>query len=275
MNKIKSLSELSTLLGKKANVKAWEKGGKKRLYFKGYGYNTKKMSTDAYIDLSVDRAVAVVRIDCPSQPSSWISSQEQEVREQLASRVRYCNIFFDFGTTGQPAEVVMNNAILAAEPVHGYYTEWREVTVSINRFNKKAVRNRQFVVPFEGTKDSAPRGFVPLSEKGYAFLKARGEEMLEPYTPVPNYDDRVALYEQIAADQREAQQQASEKAVADQAQKEQQAQQSMAMMAQLQKEGTPLLQAWKASGCPHPAPAEVCEAKKASGLTWGGFAESI
>lgn len=279
MNKIITLSDLASALGKKTNVTHWEKGGKKRLYFNGAGYRTKKMTTSAFIDLSNDKATAVVCIECPSQPSAWIKSQEAEVAAHLEKYVRYCNRFFDFGTSGQPVEVVMNNAILAAEPVRGYYTEWRAVRVSINRFGKLADRNRQFVVPFKGTKDSAPRGFVPLSHKVFAYLKERGEQMMEPYTQVPDYDERAEAY----ATYQQCEQQRLEKEAADKIVAEQKKEAKMAGLAKAAREdiesmtsqGVSLLAAWKAAGCVHPAPAEVVEAKKASGLNWNQFIASI
>lgn len=188
MKKITTLTELAAALGKKTNVKAWEKNGKQRLYFGSYGYNTKKMSTKAYIDLRDGKAFAAAIIDCPSQPSSWIQSQEQEIRDQLQKYVRYISCFFDFGVVGTPMEVAINNAVLDAEPIQGYYTEWREVRIPINRFGKLAVRNRQFVIPFSGTKNTAPRGFVPLTVAGYEILKKNGETMLEPYSSPLDYD---------------------------------------------------------------------------------------
>lgn len=279
MKPITTLTDLATALGKKTNVTPWEKGGRKRLYFNGAGYKTKKMMTNAFIDLTDDRAVVVVRIECDSQPNAWIKSQEAEVAVYLEKYARYCNRFFDFGTSGQPVEVVMNNALLAAEPVRGYYTEWRNIRVSINRFGKLADRNRQFVVPFEGTKDSAPREFVPLSDKAFAYLMARGEEMLEPYTEVPNYDERAELaatYEQRKqerlqkeAAEKLASEQKKEAAKADRIKKDQE--DIKVMISQ----GVSLLDAWKAAGCVHPAPAEVVEAKKASGLNWNQFIATI
>jgi hypothetical protein len=186
-----TLAQLALALGKHANVSAREKNGKQRLYFKGLGYNTKKMSTSAFIELRDGNAIAHCYIDCPSQHSSWISSQQDEVVASMQRYVRYIRMFFDFGVTGESIEVVMNNAILDAESVKGYFTEWRQQRVAINRFGKLATRNRQFVIAFEGTKNTAPRGFMPLSDAGYNELKNgyyKGCQMLEPYAPVPDYD---------------------------------------------------------------------------------------
>lgn len=203
MKKITTLTELAAALGKKTNVKAWEKNGKQRLYFASYGYNTKKMSTKAYIDLRDGKAFAAAIIDCPSQPSSWIQSQEQEIRDQLQKYVRYIVRFFDFGVVGTSVEVVINNAILDAEPVQGYYTEWRNVRVAINGYGKLAQRNRQFVVAFKGTKNSATRGFVPLSDAAFEILSVvrKGEDMIEPYASVPDYEGLAVVRAEYLAKQ--------------------------------------------------------------------------
>jgi len=203
MKKITTLTELAAALGKKTNVKAWEKNGKQRLYFKGLGYNTKKMSTSAYIDLSDGNAIAHCYIDCPSQPSSWISSQQDEVVASMQRYVRYIRMFFDFGVTGDSIEVVINNAILDAEQVQGYYTEWRNVRVAINRYGKLAQRNRQFAVAFKGTKNSAPRGFVPLSDAAFEILSVvrKGEDMIEPYAQVPDYEGLAVVRAEYLAKQ--------------------------------------------------------------------------
>ena len=195
MSKFTTLTELATALGKKTNVKPLEKNGKQRLYFGSYGYNTKKMSTSAYLELRDGKAFSCVFISCPSQTSAWIESQQQEIRQQLEKYVRYLNRFFDFGTSGKLMDAVINNAILDAEELKGYYTAWREVRVKINSYGKLAIRNRQFVIAFEGTKNSAPRNFVELSDAAFEILKVirGGEDMLEPYAPIPDYDHIAAV----------------------------------------------------------------------------------
>lgn len=278
MSKISNIAELAAALNKvtaSTRYNAWEKGNKKRIYIKGAGYNTKKMSTKVWIELGGDRPVLQVRIECPSQPQEWIDSQESEIQGQFENTIRYCRRYFNFESSGKSMEVVVNNAALSAEPVKGYFTEWRNVRVAINRFGKLADRNRQFVVPFEGTKDSAPRGFAELTEKGFAYLKARGEVMLDAYEAVPDWNHKAAQYEQWQADQTLAQQQA----LADQQklndEKTTQKQQAITKIAQGMAAGNDILTSWKLAGCPHPAPAEVVEVKKASGLNWTLFAASI
>lgn len=186
-----------TALGKTLNVKLWEKGTLCRLYINNVGYNTKKMSTKAHIDLNSFRVV--VNIECHSQPSQWIASQEAEVEQSLAKYARYARMI---ASKNAPAvetiakqveniEIAIINEELAAEPVVGYYTEWRSIRIAINRFGKLATRNRQFVVPFSGNKSNAPRFFVPLTKEGFEYLSKRGEDMLEPYTEAPDYDAKA------------------------------------------------------------------------------------
>jgi hypothetical protein len=255
--------------------KAWEKGDNKRIYVQGAGYNTKKMSTKAWIDCSGEQPKMNIRIECFSQPQQWIDSQEAELATHYEAEVRYCRRFFNFNNSTKSVEVVMNNALLAAEPVKGYYTEWRHVRVAINSFGKLADRNRQFVVPFQGTKDNAPRTFVELEEKGFAYLRGRGEVMLDAYEAVPDFNERADFFEKYKAEQAErsrlallAAQKAEDAKIAAR-------QEQMTKISQGLADGTDILSAWKAAGCPHPAPAEVAEAKKASGLNWNNFTASI
>lgn len=275
MNKLTSLSELAEALGKYAHVKAWEKGGKSRLYFNDMGYNTKKMETKAWIELRDGRAEAVVTISCPSQPSSWIESQQKEIKGHMKRYVRYIRLFYDFGVTSQPIDVILNNALLDAEEVTGYYTEWREVRVAINSFGKLALRNRRFIVPFKGTKNTAPRTFVPCGPEGWIWLQKQGEFMLDTDEPLPDADERARLYAKWEKDEIE------HKAIAQQALKDKEAEEQAAIAVSRKNymkfvgEGMSPVQAWKQVGCPQPAPPAIIEAKIASGMTWYDFKASI
>lgn len=84
--------------------------------------------------------------------------------------------------------------------VEGYFPEWRQVRVTINRFGKRTTTNRQFVVAFKGNQSNAPRDFVEDSI-AYRFLVIckKGEEMLEPYAPIPDYASRstMPIYEKM------------------------------------------------------------------------------
>lgn len=278
MTKITSLLDMATALNdytQTSKYKGWEKGGKKRIYIQGAGYNTKKMKTNVFIDLSGDTASVNVTIDCPSQHSSWIASQEAEIVAVYEEQVQYCNEHFDFSKNMQPVDIVMNSALLAAEEVKGCYTEWREVRVKINRFGKLAVRNRQFVIPLSTTKDKAPKTFLELTDTGYEFLKARGEDMLDPYQEIPDYHAAAERQAQYIAEmeQRKAEANATReekvKALHDVDEK------GLETMAKLIAVGISMREAWKLAGCPHPAPAEIVQAKRASGLSWPEFAASI
>lgn len=278
MSKFTTLSELAAGLNKcthSTRFKAWEKNDKKRIYIHGVGYNTKKMSTKAWIEVGGDHPYIRVDIECPSQPQSWIDSQEQKIMEQYAAEIRYCRRYFNFELATQPIDVILNNSILAAETVIGYYTKWEVVRVKINSFGKLAARNRQFVVPFEGTKDSAPYTFAPLNEKAFVWLKQSGEQMLDAYETVPDYNELVIRLEEFQIAEKERKETLLREEEAKKDAQIQQTTEKYEKLLDLEAAGMPILIAWKTAGCPHPAPAEVCEAKKASGLNWNNFTASI
>lgn len=190
-----TIETITEKLGAHLNVTLWTKKGN-RLYVNGFGYNTKKCKQSIYIDIDSFRAMCFT--DCPSQPSQWCESQSAEVVASLEKYVRYAKmIASSMGRDAQPIEkqieeieIQIHNDELDNQPVVGYYTEWREIRVSINRFGKLATRNRQFVIAFSGTKSTAPRGFVELTAAGHALLRSKRncEEMLEPYATAPDYD---------------------------------------------------------------------------------------
>lgn len=279
MDKTKSLSELALLLNNSGDfsysVNPWEKGGKQRLYLpKKFGYNTKKMSTSAYIAIVDDKAIACVFIDCPSQPDSWIKSQQKEFAEHLQPYVDFCNEHFEFGFTTESIEVIMNNATLDAQPVKGFYTEWRQVRVAINNFGKLATRNRQFCIAFEGTKNTAPRTFVALTDAGYDYFGGK-EKMLDAYEEVPDFDARAIQFAEWKAGETQRQEERLQQAAQQLLEEARKKEELNAKMAIMVDDGANPLVAWKLAGCPHPAPAEVVEAKKASGLNWKQFSDSI
>jgi FtsZ-binding cell division protein ZapB len=75
MKKI-SLEQLAERLGKTV----WSKGELKRIYLKEAGWNTKKMTTKAFIWQGKDGEFRVsCHVYCPSQPRVWEKSQEAEV----------------------------------------------------------------------------------------------------------------------------------------------------------------------------------------------------
>lgn len=171
----------------------WSIWKDKRLYIKDTHivdiYNTRKCKQDVYIDLS-DGSLHCFT-GCPEQGNKWIENENNRVIDALAPLARLIRIACKLQkVTLEPVEVVMNNATLAAQAIQGYFTEWRQVRIAINRFGKLAVRNRQFVVAFKGTMNDAPRGFVALSDAAYKVLSEirGGEVMLEPYANVPDYE---------------------------------------------------------------------------------------
>ncbi len=170
----------------------WSIWKEKRLYINDCPqtmiYNTRKCKQSVYIDLAT--MTLHVYTDCPAQGNNWIANENNRVRKGLASVMRLIRIATRadrMSTT--PVDVVMHNAVLEAEEVKGYYTEWREVRIAINRFGKLATRNRQFVVPFVGNKSNAPRSFVQLSDSAFSLVK---ETMLDPYTSPINYEDMAS-----------------------------------------------------------------------------------
>jgi len=75
-------------LAEKLNAKVWEKGDLKRIYLNDEGYNTKKMSTKAYIFQNESGEFKVsVRIECYSQSINWITSQEEEVKKSIEKKI--------------------------------------------------------------------------------------------------------------------------------------------------------------------------------------------
>lgn len=65
----------------------WSKGDMKRIYLNDVGYNTKKMSTKAFIFEKHGQFLVSCRIECPSQDINWIKSQEEEVMESIYSKI--------------------------------------------------------------------------------------------------------------------------------------------------------------------------------------------
>jgi hypothetical protein len=78
-----TIEQLAQELGKTV----WSKGDLKRIYLNDAGYNTKKMSTKAFIYEKDGEFRVSVSIDCPSQPDQWIESQENEVRQSILKNI--------------------------------------------------------------------------------------------------------------------------------------------------------------------------------------------
>lgn len=82
---IVTIEQLAENMGKTV----WSKGELKRIYLNDAGYNTKKMSTKAFIYEKDGDFRVSVNIDCPSQPYQWVESQEKEVRESILKDIEY------------------------------------------------------------------------------------------------------------------------------------------------------------------------------------------
>jgi|GEM_PF-4636837 len=75
-------------LAEKLDKTVWSAGNLKRIYLNDAGYNTKKMKTKTFIFQNEKGEFKVnCKIDCQSQPDSWIDSQEQEVRDSVFSKI--------------------------------------------------------------------------------------------------------------------------------------------------------------------------------------------
>lgn len=189
-------SEFTTLVNKHiTRSKVWEKGTMRRLYISDCSftsiYNTKKCKQKVYIDLNTFKLVCAT--DCPDQSNNWEANESERVLNsglQVVARLLriLCKDRNEVSKT--TIEEVIKENELEAQPVNGYYTQWREVRVAINRFGKLAIRNRQFCVSFSGNKSNAPKGFIELSDLAYDFLKnySKGDYMLEPYAEAPDFE---------------------------------------------------------------------------------------
>jgi hypothetical protein len=158
-------------------------------------YNSKKCRQTVYIDLA-DFSVHCYT-ECPDQYPNWLHNENTRVINALKPLARLLRIATGYsrGLSSQSVEMVLHNAALDMEPVQGYVTEWRQVRVKINGFGKLALRNRQFVLPYNGTKGDAPRGFVPLSKPAFDLLLQMADAdglMLEPYAPVPDFERNIS-----------------------------------------------------------------------------------
>ena len=80
----KTLKELGELL----NGNYWEKGNMQRVYLPA-GHNTRKMSTKTFVWQNDEGEFKVsCKIDCPSQPYKWISSQEESIKNRIYEDIR-------------------------------------------------------------------------------------------------------------------------------------------------------------------------------------------
>lgn len=76
-------SQLAELLGKKV----WSGNGQERIYFNNVGYNTKKMSTKAFIYIQDGEIKASAFVQCFNQPTSWCQQRAEEAKETMLEQV--------------------------------------------------------------------------------------------------------------------------------------------------------------------------------------------
>lgn len=196
MNNINEV--IAEKLGQKLNVKLWSGGANNRLYIKGVGHNTKKMKTNAYIDLNTFKAV--VFVECDSQPSAWCKQQAEVVTEGLAVHVRYARMIASslaepksIESVVEEIEVEAHNEELNSQNVVGVYGAWEQLRVAVNRYGKFETRNRLVCYKIECTKATAPKNFVELAQEVYDLMADKS--VLEPYTEIQdeiNYRIKLA-----------------------------------------------------------------------------------
>jgi len=132
VTKTVSLEELN----KSLKGRIWQKGDKKRIYL-DKGYNTKKMKTTTYVEVSENELFFVVKcfIDCPSQSFNWIDSQQDLIIESVTNEIQ--NILNPkIEVVEEIEETIFDQVIEKSEIVSSY-----SITDKIVSFNiKKEVR---------------------------------------------------------------------------------------------------------------------------------------
>ena len=154
-----TLEAIAEALGKKV----WEKGDLKRIYLNDVGYNTKNVKSTAYIYMQEGAVKFYAKVVCDGQGPAWEESQENRMVEIMRERCTDAGIDLTAPapeTTGTPAP--------ESPVVKGYYFQWKEVKVPINRFGKLAYRNRKFIMTYAGPQATAPSSFVELNDDQFA-----------------------------------------------------------------------------------------------------------
>lgn len=174
------------LLAEKLGGNLWVKGDLKRIYL-DEGYNTKKMSTKTYVYQIADQTYKVkCNIDCPGQNDNWIISQQQEVENYVSERI--AAIIEEFGTEIEAQPIIASLPLESEKQIQGYYMNWKEVKVPINRFGKLAIRKRMFVVTYIGPKSKAPHRLIELNDTEIELAKAaESKEIAYEYGNEPNF----------------------------------------------------------------------------------------
>lgn len=174
------------VLAEKLGGNLWTKGEIKRIYL-DRGHNTKKMETKTYVYQREDGTYAVkCNIDCPSQNGGWIISQQEQVITSVGNDI--AEIIEEFGTEILNPKIAIEAKLAEEEQVQGYYLQWKEVRVAINRFGKLAERKRMFVTTFKGPKSKAHPRLIELTDaEMVAALDAEKKERAYEYGNEPNF----------------------------------------------------------------------------------------
>lgn len=173
------------ILAEKLGGKLWTKGDLKRIYL-DRGYNTKKMTTKTYVFEKEGKFIVKCDIDCPSQNDGWIYSQQEIIVTGLNEKI--AEIIEEFGTEIENPQIAIEAALAEEEQVQGYFLQWREVRVAINRFGKLAERKRMFVVTYKGAKSQAHPRFIACNDAEFELaLAAEAKETAYEYGNEPNF----------------------------------------------------------------------------------------
>lgn len=111
-------------LAEKMGLKLWEKGSVKRIYLNDVGYNTRQVTTKAFIFQHENGEYKVsVAVDCPTQPYEWVMSQEEILRKSIFRKIRQAisdDVYIMTDVTGNP---VGGSGQVALNYAEFYYTE--------------------------------------------------------------------------------------------------------------------------------------------------------
>ncbi|MDR1883058.1 MAG: hypothetical protein LBR26_09820 [Prevotella sp.] len=141
-------------LAEKMGQTVWQKESLKRIYLNNAGYNTKKMSTKAFIFQKDDEFCVSVRVECPSQPYSWIKSQEIEVRESVESEI-------EEALSGiEPSEP---DTTEAPEPVFNEEVEKTKACKPV-----PIIRNKYFDISLANVRSIAELSESEMGDAGYS-----------------------------------------------------------------------------------------------------------
>lgn len=101
-------------LAEKLGGNLWEKEDLKRIYLRA-GHQTKKMSTKTYVYEHNGEFRVNCSIDCPSQPYSWIASQQDQIIEGVEAGIADAlatTIYYVVNADGNPVNINQNEVPL-------------------------------------------------------------------------------------------------------------------------------------------------------------------